>query len=367
MSLTILGIGTAVPATRMEQHESVQLARVLSSCDDEQGAVLTALYRQTGIASRHIILGPQMVSGFLAGADTCGTGYLPSGPDDLGPDTAERMRLYCEAAAPLALEATRGALVDADVDPATLTHLVTVSCTGFQAPGFDIALIKELELPPTIRRTHVGFMGCHGAFNGLAVARAFATAEPGARVLLCATEICSVHYHYAWNPKRMVGNALFADGAAALVGVSQRDALAGGWTCVANGSRLFPDSEYAMTWSVGNHGFDMGLSARVPGLIAAHLRPWLDEWLAGHGLTVETVGSWAIHPGGPRVLTAIEDTLGLPRGSADVPREVLGAYGNMSSATVLFILDRLRRRGAARPCVALGFGPGLVAEAALFA
>src|SRR2546423_538554 len=129
--------------------------------------------------------------------------------------------------------------------PEELTHLVTVSCTGFSAPGVDVELIKELGLSRTIERTHVGFMGCHGALNGLRVARAYADAQPGARVLLCAVELCSLHYHYAYNPQRVVANALFGDGAAAVVG---GDAAAA-WSVTASGSCLIPGSADAMTWT----------------------------------------------------------------------------------------------------------------------
>ncbi len=239
---------------------------------------------------------------------------------------------------------------------------MTVSCTGFAAPGFDLGLIQSLELRPTVERTHVGFMGCHGALNGLRVARAYADADPAARVLLCAMELCSIHYHYAWNPKRLVGNALFADGAAALVGM----AGAADWCASAAGSCLFPRSAHAMTWSIGDHGFDMTLSAKVPGLIADNLRPWLEQWLRGLGLVIADVGSWAVHPGGPRIVSAVESALDIGGTQTQVSREVLAQFGNMSSPTVLFILQRLREAGAPRPCVAIGFGPGLVAEAALF-
>ncbi len=121
-----------------------------------------------------------------------------------------------------------------------------------------------------------------------------------------------------------------------------------------------------MGWTVGDHGFEMTLARQIPALIARHLRPWVEGWLAGHGLTVETVGSWAVHPGGPKILSAAEEGLNLPPAALAVSRAVFAGYGNMSSPTVLFILDRLRRANAPRPCVALGFGPGLVAEAVLF-
>ncbi len=234
------------------------------------------------------------------------------------------------------------ALSQACVDPGDLTHLVTVSCTGFAAPGFDIGLMKALTMRPTVARTHIGFMGCHGAFNALRVARAFAESTPAARVLVCATELSSIHYYYPWNPKRMVGNALFGDGAAAVVAALDSDFSEERWRHQASGSCLFPGSEQAMTWSVGNHGFDMTLSTRVPGLIAQHLGPWLKEWLASLGLTIPTIASWAIHPGGPRILSSIEESLGLRKGTASASREILHGFGNMSSPTILFIVDRLR-------------------------
>src|SRR5206468_12877266 len=122
-----------------------------------------------------------------------------------------------------------------------ITHLLTVSCTGFLAPGIDVMLIQNLNLSPSVERTHVGYMGCHGALNGLRAARAFADANPAARVLLCAVELCSLHYHYGWDPQRMIANALFADGAAAIAAVPHRHAPAGAWRVVASRSCLLPD------------------------------------------------------------------------------------------------------------------------------
>ena len=151
----------------------------------------------------------------------------------------------------------------------------------------DLALIRALGLPATVQRTHVGYMGCHGALNGLRVARAFTAAEPDARVLLCAVELCSLHYHYGWDPQKVIANALFADGAAAVVGVSDAAAPPEAWRVAATGSCLIPDSETAMTWTIGDHGFEMTLSKAVPRLIALHLRPWLEGWLHQHGVAVD--------------------------------------------------------------------------------
>lgn len=365
MSFTILGMGTALPDYVFPQDVAVRVAQVLC-LDPRQSALVPVLYRQTEIATRHIVVGEAVMRDVIDGTRHSQSVFLPSGvPDDPGPTTRQRMQIYEKESFPLALRACRAALVESAIKASEITHVVTVSCTGFQAPGVDVALIKELELSPSVERTHVGFMGCHGALNGLRVARALADAEAGATVLLCAVELCSLHYHYGWDPKRVVANALFADGAAAVVGRA-RTPEDGDWCVAANGARLFPDCEYAMTWFIGDHGFDMTLSTKVPNLIEANLRPWLENWLARHGLGLSDIASWAVHPGGPRVLTAVGEALGLPPSATAVSLEVLTQHGNMSSPTVLFILERLRRQGAARPCVAMGFGPGLAVEATLF-
>ena len=243
------------------------------------------------------------------------------------------------------------------------TWPVTVSCTGFVAPGIDLALIRGLGLPATVQRTHVGFMGCHGALNGLRVANAFAS-DPAARVLACAVELCSIHYHYGDDPEKVVANALFADGAAAVIGANAPGSDR--WRVAATGSCVIPDTTELMGWTVGDVGFEMSLAKKVPAAIAAHLRPWLERWLADNGVSLEAVGSWAVHPGGPKIVEAVGEGLGLSADALAPSRAVFAEYGNMSSPTVLFILDRLRRSGAPRPCVMLGFGPGLVAEAVLW-
>jgi predicted naringenin-chalcone synthase len=372
MSFAILGLGVAVPSTIVDQADALRVAKSLCCRTPEHASWLPALYANIGINRRHLVLGADVARDVLHGTRTSQSPFLPTGQsDDRGPTTAERMRHYVAAAKPLALAATRRALDSAGLLPSAVTHLITVSCTGFHSPGVDCELIHGLGLPPGTQRTHVGYMGCHGALNGLRVARAFADAEPRACVLLCATELCSLHYHYGWDLQRLIANAIFADGAAAVVGTGQHPGGAAvesssAWCLTASGSWVFPRSADAMTWTVGDHGFAMTLSKKVPGLIAGSLRPWLTGWLEQHGVALGQVASWAVHPGGPRIIEAVEEALGLPRENTAVSREVYSDYGNMSSPTVLFILERLGRLGALRPCVALGFGPGLTVEAALF-
>jgi predicted naringenin-chalcone synthase len=274
------------------------------------------------------------------------------------------MVAYEASAAPLALAAAREALEKANVAPAEITHLVTVSCSGFSSPGFDLALINRLALTPDTSRTHVGFMGCHGALNGLRVANSFVQNDRTACALLCAVELCSLHHQYRWDPEQIVANALFADGAGALVLRSQEtDSM--NWHVVAQRSAVIPDTEDMMSWRIGDHGFQMTLSAQVPQLLDEQLRPWLAGWLSEYGLAIEDIGSWAVHPGGPRILDACASAIGLSEESLADSREVLAEFGNMSSPTILFILDRMQRRDAPRPCVVLAFGPGLTIEAAL--
>ena len=363
MSLVIRKIGSAVPETVIDQKQALAIARALASATEEQDTWLPGMYGGTLIDTRRLALAPTVVRDILDGTRLSGSAFLPKDdPEDLGPTTAERMAHYVELAPPLALGACRSAISGSGVEPGEFTHLVTVSCTGFFAPGIDQVLVAGLGLRPTVERTHVGYMGCHGALNGLRVAQAFAS-DPRARVLLCAVELCSLHYHYSYNPSKMIANAIFGDGAAALVGTSGGPSNA--WRVLATGSCYLPNSEKAMTWNIGDHGFEMTLAKNVPALIFRHLRAWLESWLDEVGVGLAGVRSWAIHPGGPRILTAVEEALGLTPDDTTVARGVFAEMGNMSSPTVLFILRKLMEQNAPGPCLMLGFGPGLVAEAVL--
>ena len=167
------------------------------------------------------------------------------------------------------------ALKRSGVTPDEITHLVTISCTGFTAPGIDIALIDELGLPGTTERVQVGFMGCHGAVNGLRAARGLLASSKRAKVLLSSVELCSLHYQYGLDADQIVSNALFADGSGAVVLGQGEGAEESTGTLKATGSCLVPESRDAMTWRIGDNGYEMTLSAQVPGLIEAHLESFL--------------------------------------------------------------------------------------------
>src|SRR4051794_336639 len=241
MTLAIVGVGTALPATVIDQDEALRIARSLCCRTAEQATWLPAMYGHTGIERRHLVLEADVVRDVLDGTSHSGSPFLPTGAaDDRGPTTRQRLEHYEAAAGALALSAARRALEQGGRPTKAVTHLVTVSCTGFYAPGVDVELVQGLPLPATVQRTHVGYMGCHGALNGLRVANAFCRAEPSACVLLCATELCSLHYHYGWDPQKIIANALFADGSAAVLAGPGRSAPAHARRPGAHGSGRLP-------------------------------------------------------------------------------------------------------------------------------
>ena len=366
-SVRLLGLGTASPEHSIHQDDlAAHVNRISFERTDSQKRLLKTLFRSTEILTRGcVLLEPKDASQ----PNDSPLKFYPDAAQksDGGPSTRERMKRYALEAGKLAADAAHKALQDASISSNKVTHLVTVSCTGFYAPGVDIGLIKSLGLSPDVGRLHIGFMGCHGALNGLRAAQALAASDSNATVLLCAVELCTLHFQYGWNRDLMVANSLFADGAAAMVVARSEDvdAATSRWRVKACGSHLFADSEDAMSWNIGDHGFEMTLSARVPDLIGEHLAPWISKWLAAQNMALKDVASWAIHPGGPRILTAVAEALKLSEEALTPSRQILAQYGNMSSPTVVFILERLRELHAPKPCVMLGFGPGLVAEIAL--
>ena len=344
----LLGLGTAVPDRALEQSAWVGIADRIAPPSVDR-AVTERLARRSGIERRH-----------CHAADRAGEpSFYPADARGLGPGTAARMRRFAAAARPMAATACREALARACTPADRITHVVTASCTGFEAPGPDQWVVEDLGLPQTVRRTHVGFMGCHAAVNALAVATAMVRADPQARVLVCCVEVCSVHLHYGDRLDRLIANTLFADGtAAAVVGMDP-----GAPGLLAFDSVLLPDSRDQMAWTVGDHGFEMTLGARVPEILQARVGPWIAAMLSRHALQPMQVGGWAIHPGGPRVIEAVLASMHLPETAGAASRAILHDFGNMSSATLLFILERLQREAVPRPWVGMAFGPGLAGEA----
>lgn len=366
MASYIIGIGTAVPAAKISQGDAAQIAATLTHLQGKARRVLPELYRRSGVDSRHsVLLDPNHDVGESV-LDRQQFYPASRAADEQGPTTQQRMTQYELHATPLASRACRAALIEADLDPSTITHLITVSCTGFSAPGVDINLIDALALSPSVARTHIGFMGCHAMLNAMRVADALAASDHEARVLVCAVELCSLHQQYGWESDRIVANSLFADGAAAMVVTNSSETECEQAVQIArNGSVVLPNSRSLMSWNIGNNGFEMKLSPEVPERIKTALAPWLEDWLASQGCKLEEIDHWIVHPGGPRILDAVESALGLSKEALAGSREILRQFGNMSSPTVIFALQRMRKSSARGTCLQLAFGPGLTVEAAM--
>ncbi len=344
----IVSIGTATPSARLPRDAWLTLAGQIAPSDVSR-ALLARLADRSEIDGR----AAAAVDPPLYSAGTV-------------PGTAARMQLWSRTARAMAHDACAAAIADAQIEPRAITHVVTASCTGFESPGVDAHLIESLGLARGVARTNIGFMGCHAAVNALAAARNAAIADPAAQVLVCCAEVCSAHFHHSARVDQLVANTLFGDGAAAAIvrgGAHGHDDAAP--ALAATHSVLLADTADEMRWTIGDHGFEMTLGARVPDVLRAEVGAWVASSLATHGLAIGDVGAWAIHPGGPRVIDSVVASLGIPAEAGDASRAVLRAHGNMSSATLLFILDRLRKSRAPRPWVGLAFGPGLVGEMVL--
>lgn len=370
----------------MSQEEALEMFKNILCETERQQRLARALFRKTQIKNRHLVIPHKTAYTWCrpaAAAIAAGENFsmtLP--PDELpefepgesaGPTTGERMKMYAQFAGDLAFQSAKTALGNSEISGSEITHLVVVTCTGFNSPGVDIELINRLGLPNTTQRVNVGFMGCHAAINGLRTALAITQADSNARVLLCCVEICSLHYRFQWDDEGIVGNALFADGSASLVlGQPESNSVeACQWELIDSGSIVIPNSEQEMSWKVGDHGFEMKLTSEVGDAIENSLHEWLVNWLAAHDLEMSDIDHWGVHPGGPRILSAVETSLGLEETQLQTSRSILRQYGNMSSPTVLFILNEFMTQTAesipkeSSNCLLLAFGPGLVAEIAL--
>ena len=275
------------------------------------------------------------------------------------PDTGRRMDFYEGHAGDLAMRAVDG--LDLGRDRGAITHLIVASCTGLSAPGLDLEIVHRAGLPPTVERTIVGFMGCYAAINALKLAHHIVRSEPAARVLVVNCELCTLHLKETDDLEQLLTFCLWGDGASAALVTADPAGIA----IDRFQALLARDARELMTWSVREDGFDMVLSGRVPATIQQVLGGNVATIL--HGASVDEIDLWAVHPGGRSVLDAVQRTLNLPPDALAPSREVLHDHGNMSSATVMFVLEKLLASGAAgaRGC-GMAFGPGLTAETMTF-
>lgn len=370
MVARILSIGTAVPATALAQSDVRDFFTRQPGVDRLTGRLIGAAFDAAAIDRRHTVLHEfgrlRGVDGTDAAQAAPGGGFIGAEGDLNRPSTGDRNAAYTALAPELSARAARDALADGRVAASDVSHVVTVSCTGFFAPGPDYRLVRDLDLSTTVERYHLGFIGCAAALPGLRAAARICAAQPEAVVLVVCTELCSLHIRASDDPQQIVAASVFADGAAAAVVTARDDLAAGvpGTTLELDrfATTLTSEGESDMVWTIGDEGFLMTLSAEVPRIIGREIRDAVGGFLGD-----ERPATWAVHPGGRSVLDRVEQGLELSDTALDASRAVLRDYGNMSSATILFILQQMLRGGLdeGERVAALAFGPGLTVEAAL--
>ena len=340
----ILGLGTAHPAHCYKQMELYEqfMAHVFNN------RRAPAIFRATEIETRYSVIPDPM--------------WLMSNPS-----ATERNERYLLEAPPLAIEAIKPALQQANFSADDIDELVVISCTGQDTPGLDVLVADQLNMPPTMRRVAMIGMGCHALLPGLYHAANTVRANPQAKVLVLTLELCTLHLQHDPSIRNILGSALFGDGASAVV--------VGRPAIESNGHRppqlldSLSYTDYAaqgeMAFTPGDHGYRIHLSTRIPKHLRLKLPGLLETFLQRNHLQLNNIQHWVVHPGGAKIVDYIEEVLELEPGELQHARSVLREHGNMSSATLLFVLARYlqhTRPQAGDYGLFIGFGPGLTIE-----
>jgi len=352
MNSSIVSIGLSNPGAPIPQAKIARFMQLAHQLDGQEQRKLDFLYRKSGIDFRHSVLDDfqkEEVNDFS---------FFPKNKElNPFPSTSARMNVFEAEAAGLAEQAVRNALEQAELEASSLTHLILVSCTGMVAPGLELDLMRRLGIPSSVERYCIHFMGCYAAFTGLRLADQLVKANPQARVLVVSVVLCTLHFQKEYTEDNLLANSLFGDGAAAaLVMQSEKGLLIKNYL-----SEVLWEGEKDMAWKIGDFGFEMRLSQYIPSLLNQGIRRLRDLFEAKFNFS--QVQHVAIHPGGKQILIQVQEAFGL---SPEVNRhalEVLRTFGNMSSASILFVLERMLKDPSIQgDILALGFGPGLTLE-----
>lgn len=346
----ILALHTGVPTPRYSQHDIGEHLINISSDYNRRARAVRTIFERSGVGFRHFVVG----EGYFAAERT----------------TQERNDFYMAEAVPLGEKTIREGLQQYGYQPQDIDDLFIVSCTGFNTPGLDLLLAGRLGMRPDLNRTCILGMGCYGAFPGLRRAREAVQGRPGRTALVLALELCSLHMQLDSSAESVVSAALFSDGAAmALVGDAGNGQSS---TALPRIVDMATHCDYTtlehMSFTITDHGFRMYLSSYVPDLLAASIEPFVDTLLRRNGLARGDVRFWGIHPGSTKIVDYVQSKLGLSAEQVECSHRVLFDYGNMSSATILFVLEHIQRCSHPLPGdygVFLAFGPGLTMESML--
>lgn len=349
----ILSVATALPPYKNTQTSIAEKMAIISGLNPIETRWLKKLYSNSSIQYRHSVL-----ENFIQEIKSWEIF------DYRNPlTTGQRNAIYKKEAPQLAYKAAEKALNAWRGGRTSITHIIFISCTGVIAPGIQSYLQQALGLAPDINQTGLNMMGCFGAFKGLDLARAYAQQNAQHRVLVVCCELCTLHLQATHNPEHQVGNALFADGAAAcIVGIPQAHEPAL-YAIEQTASHCLAGTEDEMTWEVADTGFVMGLKD-IPSHVEKNIAAFAEKLLPA-GVSIEEC-LWPVHPGGKQILCAVQKALSLNQNQLASSWHVLEQYGNMSSATFLFVLDHLRQQKKSLPiAIGVGFGPGLMLEGVL--
>ena len=351
-------IESAVPDYTYKQDDIRDIMKRIIPGNERKKRIVHQLYARSGIETRHSVL-----SDF---EQPDGTGTLFFNGQGATPGTKSRNETYIREARKLYVEIAGKLLSGSEFDPKQITHLITVSCTGFYAPGPDYDIIKSLDLKHSTERYHLGFMGCYAVIPALKMAQQICKADPAANVMVVSVELCTLHFQADSKMDNLLSSSVFADGGAGAI-VSSQKPETGGYRIDGFASSIMEKGVDDMAWSVGDNGFEMVLSSYIPDLLQEGLQSFLNPVLEQFDLSVDSIDRWAVHPGGRAILDKVEQTLNLDRALLNASRHVLSEYGNMSSATVLFVMKELLNQPPddVQQTLAMAFGPGLTMESAL--
>lgn len=351
----IVSTGTANPGKAIPQDSIKEFMKIAHGLEAGEARKLNFIYRHSGIQSRHSVLDDFNYD------DPSKFTFFPQNRDlNPFPSTKQRMSIFQQTAPTLAISAIESCMASSPYQADEITHLILVSCTGMYAPGVELEIIEKLGLKDTVERYCIHFMGCYAAFTAIKMADRFCDSDPSAKVLVVSVELCTIHFQKEYNEDNLLANALFGDGAAAALIAAEPKGI----KIKSYQSNLVREGEGDMAWHIGDYGFEMKLSKYIPGLLEKGIDALREKLELKFNLS--KIKNFAIHPGGKLILKKVEESFGIQPAQNQHAHDILGKCGNMSSATILFVLDSiLNNPGQEGDTLAMGFGPGLTLETLL--
>lgn len=351
----VISIATSSPAYAHKQEDILHYMQKVYQLDAEEKRKLAFLYHHSGIETRHSVI-PDY------GNNLTGLNFLPENDCDPFPSIDQRMELYKSTASAISIEAITKC-IDTHINASQITHLISISCTGISAPGLDLEIMEQMGLSPAIFRTSINFMGCYAAIHGMKLAKFICDSEQDAKVVIVATELCTLHFQKEYTVENASSSLLFADGAAAVL-ISNSITSPKALQIESFHSQVAFEGKKDMAWEISSKGFLMTLSSYIPQLIKQDIEMLISAALQKQGLTHQEIPYWCIHPGGKKIVDVIEQKLSLSASQTKFARKVLAENGNMSSPTILFVLKEIMDSSIkpGEKIFGIAFGPGLTME-----